>query len=328
MQFVVVFFWTYSVFISIFKLTDVSKDLDRLNRPIPENADLSEENQDFSDASQLSNGQTDYFNYRKDVDSLINKPCHPIVTSKQHKYSSNKPHHEEGARKSNSGKFTKMHSSTNDPSINNPPSLMKWHEIFTFDIITAILSFSLIRYMSVAFVSSTVILTTTKYQWRSDYLFALFCICNTLIVLVTTTLTKIGFFKGRSRPFFMYTMALITAALILTSLMLTKIDILQTFEQQVTFFALMKLAKAVSLFLGNTFGMLLLFHLVKPDDSSFVAGNKSLIMVIFKAVGFFTAYKASYFPEYFQPPVVLGMLILVQILLYRRRIYMTSTTLT
>ncbi|XP_066929997.1 uncharacterized protein [Clytia hemisphaerica] len=218
---------------------------------------------------------------------------------------------------------------TSTPAVNDDqPSLMKWHEVFTFDIITIILSISLIRYENVVFISNTVILTATKYGWKSNYLFALFFVCNSFVIIITSALTKTGFFKGRFRPFFMQTIAITTAVLILISINLTKVDILRTFGQQVVFFSILKLTKAFTLFVGNTCGLLLLFRLVKPQDSSFVAGYKSFIMVMFKAYGFLTAYKAAFYPEYFQTPFVVVMLVLVHIMLRRREIhlYRTKTT--
>ena len=88
------------------------------------------------------------------------------------------------------------------------------------------------------------------------------------------------------------------------------------------FFVVLNLIKSYCYFEANTSGNFLLFSLVEPQNSSFIGGLKSFVSVFLKAVAFFTAYKAAYYPEYFSPPVVVLMLILAQILIYRKHIYL------
>ncbi|XP_066922885.1 uncharacterized protein [Clytia hemisphaerica] len=196
--------------------------------------------------------------------------------------------------------------------------LMEWYDFVQFDIVLMLVATSILRYVTMATIAYTTLLTTTVYAWKANNLFAMFFVTNIIAMVSLTLLAKWYVVKGAKRAFYLFILALVAGAVLLISFMLTKAGLLDTFTKQLIFFGMMKIGKSICLYFTNTSGSFLLFSLVSPENSSSIAGFKSFFNVSMKCLSYLTAFKAAYLPEYASPPVAIFIFICAYMLLYRR----------
>ena len=209
---------------------------------------------------------------------------------------------------------------TSKPTTNNK-SLMKWTDLFNKDILSIIISFGLIRYTAMVYISNTTTLAATKYGWSGSYVFILFFSTNAFFSVLAFCLIKSKILENQDRSFYIYVIAVCCSAFVLISFMLTKTNLLDNFAKQMTFFTILKFVKFYGIYLGNVCSSFLLLGLVKPEDSSFISGVNSFFSVTMKGTAYILSFKAAFYPEYFYPPAIMVLITLAQFLLYRRKIY-------
>ncbi|XP_066927389.1 uncharacterized protein [Clytia hemisphaerica] len=200
-------------------------------------------------------------------------------------------------------------------------SLMKWTDLFNKDILSIIISFGLIRFMALVYISNTTTLTATKYGWNSSYVFILFFSTNAIFSFLAFGLIQSKILENQDRSFYIYVLAICSSAIVLISFMLTKTDLLDTFAKQIIFFTIMKFVKFYGIYLGNVCSSFLLLGLVNSKDSSFISGVNSFFSVIMKGTAYIISFEASFYPEYFYPPAIIVLLTLAQFMLCRSGIY-------
>ena len=242
----------------------------------------------------------------KDLDRLINK-------SKKLPPQNQQTRKNETSIKTETQKLNRVSASKN--------TLMKYTNL-NIDLTTMILSTSLIRYNNFALESYIVILSSTEYHWHSNYLFLLYASNNCLFTIIIFVLTKSGVLQNHQRCYFLYLSASIISAMLLIIFMWTRLNFLNTLPKQIALFAVVNLIQMFCYHQANTSGNYLLFTLVEPQNSGFVAGYRSFCSVFFKGIAFLTSYKAAFYPEYFSPPVVILMMVLAQVMIHRRHIYL------
>ncbi|XP_066912503.1 uncharacterized protein [Clytia hemisphaerica] len=216
----------------------------------------------------------------------------------------------------------------NETKAASPKVLMKWTDLFNKDIISIILSFSLIRYTTLVLISNVSILAASaEYEWSSNSRFLVFLLPNILFLFIILAINYSRFLADRTVSFFIYVIALCLACIVLTGFLLTKTGLLETFMKQIIFFIVLKTIKNFSIYFGFVCSNFLLFILVKPEDSSFIAGARTYFSVLLKGIACFISYKSSFYPEYFYPPAIIVLLVLAQFLLYRRHLYLPKRVL-
>ena len=108
----------------------------------------------------------------------------------------------------------------------------------------------------------------------------------------------------------------------LTSVLLTATDILDTLDRQYIYLALLRLTQSFAWFQTNTLGNFLLFRLVDPKDSSFVAGFRGLLSSMIKSIAQGLVFTTVYSPGCSVPWIVVGLVVSSWIILYRRFKYL------
>ena len=204
-------------------------------------------------------------------------------------------------------------------------SLMKWSELLQIDIITLCLAYSFVRYATGTFTSSMTIMLPMDYHWSLNGMLVLIMCTNCFTSVTTIILVKLGLLKNPTRSFYLYILSLGLASCMMISLMLTDVGVLTTVTNQAVFFVCLLAAKNFVFVKNQITNTMLMLHLVKPQDSSFIMGIRTAFGISFKGLAFAISPISSKYPEYHSPALVLLILPIAAIILYRRNIHLEKT---
>ncbi|XP_066920148.1 uncharacterized protein [Clytia hemisphaerica] len=213
---------------------------------------------------------------------------------------------------------------TNNDSESTPSqvTLMKFSDLFNFDIITLCLAYGMGRYGIATLISSMTIIPPSMYGWSLNTLLIVVIVTNCVTLILSTLLVKYAFFKDPVRNFYLYIISLITCAVMVTALMLTNIGILNTLPQQIIFFSILYLSKNPIFLQGQIVNTFLLLQTVNAQDSSFITGVRTVAGITFKGISFLLAFYSSHYPQYHSPVVAMVTLLMAVLVLWRRDIHL------
>lgn len=194
--------------------------------------------------------------------------------------------------------------------------VMKWKNLFQIDILSIVLSVSLSRYASTI---CNLVVIATKFSWSSDKVYPLTMASSIVFIALLSVMNGLRLFSGKPRNvFFIFVLCLLLMASNLTSLLLTATNLLDTLDRQYIYLAILRLTQSFAWFQTNTLGNFLLFRLVDPKDSSFVAGFRGLLSSMIKSVAQGLVFTTVYSPGFSVPWIVVGLVVSSWIILYRR----------
>ena len=209
--------------------------------------------------------------------------------------------------------------SMDKPKVNaNGRQVMKWSSLFQIDIISIVLLVSFARYGSTM---SNLVVIATKFGWKSSYVYPISLISSIIFFSFLSIINRIGVLKGKpSNILFIFLSSVILMATNLNTLLLT--DMFDTFNKQLAYITIFKLAQLTAWFLINALGNVLLFSFVDPEDSSFVTGFRGLMTSFAEVISHGLTFTSVYHPEYLVPWLVLLLIAMTWFVMYRRYKYL------
>lgn len=198
--------------------------------------------------------------------------------------------------------------------------VMKWENLFKIDILSIVILVSLSRYASTI---CNLVVIAAKFSWSGDKVYPLTLASSIVFIVLLSIMNMLQVFnRGRQNIFFIFIMCLILMAGNITSVLLTSTGVFINYDSQLIYLAILRLAQSFAWFQTNTLGSFLLFHLVDPKDSSFVAGFRGMMSSLIKSIAQGLVFTTVYHPEYYVPWIAFGLLTFSWLILCRRSKYL------
>ena len=196
--------------------------------------------------------------------------------------------------------------------------LMPVKDLFQIDILSLCFSYGIMRYIVSTAVAFVTMNSVSMFHWNSNTLSWLHVGVGSISYFLITLSVRFGVFKGRRKTFFLYVIALILGAMILSVLMLPREIKMTQLKEQFLFATALISTKCFVYFQAQTSEKFLLFHTVTHDNANLVDGFRSIFGNVFRILAKITSYLFVIHPEFFSPPLVIFDLFIIATLLCRK----------